>query len=56
MSGVLKNELIRDFPGSPAVEISPSNAVRAGLILGWGAKTPDTLLDKKLKHETEAIL
>ena len=28
----------RDFPGGPAVEISPSNAGCVGLIPGWGAK------------------
>jgi len=30
----------RDFPGSPAVETSPSNAEAAGLIPGHGAKIP----------------
>ena len=53
--GELKNELIRGFPGSPAVETPPSNAGGAGLILGWGAKIPQASLDKKPKCETEAI-
>ena len=29
-----------DFPGSPVVKTSPSNAGVAGLIPGWGAKIP----------------
>ena len=31
---------IRDFPGSPVVKISPSNAGGTCLIPGWGAKIP----------------
>ena len=30
----------RDFPGSPVVKTSPSNAGGAGSIPGWGAKIP----------------
>ena len=29
-----------DFPGSPVLKTSPSNAGGAGLIPGWGAKIP----------------
>ena len=29
-----------DFPGGPVVETLPSNALGAGLILGWEAKVP----------------
>ena len=29
-----------DFPGSPVVKTSPSNAGGAGSIPGWGAKIP----------------
>ena len=32
--------MCRDFPGSPVVKISPSNAGGAGSIPGWGAKIP----------------
>ena len=31
-----------DFPGGPVVENLPSNAGDAGLISGWGTKTPHT--------------
>ena len=30
----------RDFPGGPVVKNLPSNAGDAGLIPGWGTKTP----------------
>ena len=33
----------RDFPGSPVVKTSPSNAGGAGLLPGWGAKIPHAL-------------
>ena len=32
-----------DFPGSPAVKTSSSNARDAGSISGWGAKIPHDL-------------
>ena len=32
--------MARDFPGSPGVKTSPSNAGVAGLIPGWGTKIP----------------
>ena len=35
-----KNCYIRDFPGGPVVETSPSNARSAGSISGLGAKIP----------------
>ena len=34
------DESNRDFPGSPVVKTSPSNAVNAGSIPGPGAKIP----------------
>ena len=34
------DESNRDFPGSPVVKTSPSNAVSAGSIPGPGAKIP----------------
>ena len=36
----------RDFPGSPAVETSPSNAGSVGSIPGQGAKIPHVLWPK----------
>ena len=45
-----------DFPGSPAVETSPSNAGDADLIPGQGAKIPTCLAAKNPKHKTEAIM
>ena len=44
-----------DFPGSPVVKTSPSNAGGAGLIPGQGAKIPNALWPKT-KNKTEAIL
>ena len=35
-----KNKHPWDFPGSPVVKTSPSNAGDAGLITGQGAKIP----------------
>ena len=35
-----------DFPGGPVVKTSPSNAGRAGSILGQGAKIPHALRPK----------
>ena len=35
---IIKNNW--DFPGSPVVKPSPSNAEGTGLIPDWGAKTP----------------
>ena len=49
-------KLMRDFPGGPVVETSPSNAGGAGSIPGRGAKISHALRPKKPKHKTEAIL
>ena len=38
-----KRNFYRDFPGSPVVKTSPSNAEGAGLILGRRAKIPHPL-------------
>ena len=46
----------RDFPGSPVVKTSPSNAEGAGLIPGWGAKVPNASWPRKPRHKTEAML
>ena len=35
-----------DFPGSPVVKTSPSNAGGVGSIPGWGAKIPHGLWPK----------
>ena len=35
-----KDPVRRDFPGSPVVKNSPSNAGDVGLIPGWGTKIP----------------
>ena len=35
---MLYKSIFRDFPGSPVVKTSPSNAGGAGSIPGWGAK------------------
>ena len=51
----LKN-VFRDFPGSPVVKTSPSNAGSVSSIPGWGAKIPTCLMAKKLKCKTEAML
>ena len=48
-------ELTRDFPGSPVVKTSPSNAGGAGSIPGLRAKI-SCLEAKKPKHKPEAIL
>ena len=45
-----------DFPGSPVVKTSPSNAGGAGSIPGQGAKIPHASWPKNQKHKTEAIL
>jgi len=45
----------RDFPGSPVVEISFSNAGSAGPIPGQEAKL-QCFVARKSKHKTEAIL
>ena len=37
---------MRDFPGGPVVETSPSNAEGAGSILGQGAGIPHALQPK----------
>ena len=42
----LKDKNCRDFPGSPVVKTSPSNAGGAGLIPGQGAKIPHVLWPK----------
>jgi len=43
-----------DFPGSPVVKTSPSNAGGAGSIPGEGAKIPHASNGIKPKHKTEA--
>jgi hypothetical protein len=35
-----EKKVYEDFPGDPVAKTSPSNADRAGLIPGQGAKTP----------------
>ena len=47
---------IKDFPGDPVVETSPSCAGGEGLIPGQGAKIPCASRPKKTKHKTEAVL
>ena len=39
--------ILGDFPGSPVVKTSLSNAGDVGLISGWGAKIPQCLTAKK---------
>ena len=51
---IFKELILRDFPGSPVVKTSPSNAGGAGSIPGQGAKIPHATGPKK--HKTEAIL
>ena len=41
------DECNRDFPGSPVVKTSPSNAVSAGSIPSLGAKIPHAPRPKK---------
>ena len=43
----LKNPEIRDFPDGPVVKTS--NAMGAGLILGWAAKIPHAVAKTKQK-------
>ena len=45
-----------EFPGSPAVKTSPSDAGGAGSIPGRVAKIPHASAAKTPKHRTEAIL
>ena len=45
---ILFLKFFRDFPGSPGVETSPSNAGGAGWIPGGGAKIPHALWPKNL--------
>ena len=46
-----------DFPGGPAVKMSPSKAGGAGSVPGQTPKIPHSSLPKtKIKHNTEAIL
>ena len=55
--GILRINILRDFPGGPVVKTSPSNAGRAGSIPGRVAKIPyDSWPKKNTKHKTEAIL
>ena len=51
---VLKN-IYRDFPGSPVVKTSPSNAGAAFSIPGWEAKFPHASWPKNQKKKTETI-
>ena len=46
-------KMLRDFPGSPVVKTSASNAEGAGLTPGQGVKI---FVAKKPKHKAEAIL
>ena len=50
------NTLFGEFPGSPAVTTSVSNARDAGSIPGQKAKTPHVSTPKKTKHKTETSL
>ena len=45
-----------NFPGSPVVKTSPSNAGHAALIPSQGAGIPHASTVKKINHETEAML
>ena len=45
-----------DFPGSPVVKTSLSNAGGPSLIPGWGANIPHASWPKNQKDKTEAIL
>ena len=45
----------RDFPGSPVVKTSPSNAGGAGSIPGGEDKVPNASRPKKPEYKTEAI-
>ena len=47
--------IVGDFPGSPVVKTSPSNAGGAGSIPGQGAKIPHALRPEN-QNKTEAIL
>ena len=49
---------MRDFPGSPVVEISPSQAAGAGSNLGRGELRSHMPFGQKKKetHKTEAIV
>ena len=49
-------KIFRDFSGGPVVKTSPSNAVGAGSIPGWGAKIPHASGPKNQNIKTEAIL
>ena len=46
----------RDFPGSPMVMTSPSDAGSVGLIPDRGAKIPRALQPKNQKNISEAIV
>ena len=47
---------VRDFPGGPVVQTSPSTVGGAGSILGWRAKIPGASRPKKPKQKTETTL
>ena len=49
-------KLIKDSPGGPVVNTSPSSAGHVGSIPGRGAKIPHALWPKKPKHKTEGML
>ena len=53
---VVYKACIKNFPGSPVVKTSPSNAGHSDSIPGQEAKIPHALRPVKPKHETEAIL
>ena len=51
MTAVPEKGKLWDFPGSPVVRTSPSNAGGVSSIPGWGAKNPQALGPK---HKIEA--
>ena len=52
-SGCLRIYNYWDFPGSPVVKTSFSNAGDVGLLSGWGAKIPQCLTAKKQNKQTK---
>ena len=53
---VVYKACIKNFPGSPVVKNSPSNAGHADSIPGQEAKIPHALRPEKQKPKIEAIL
>ena len=52
----LKEDYLRDCPGSPVVKTSPFNAGGAGSIPGWEAKISHAFTPQNPKHKTGPIL